>query len=202
MVVTSEMRSLPRPLALLLSGLLSVGLLGGLSGCHRSSDDASQGGGWNPSAQFAPSLRPAFGARMTDGQLQIWTGSSCVGVTRLAITLDAGKANKAETVLTAGSGGATVERVTLGTAPQGLTVKDALPAGYDWSTASTAALSLYGPAATWGSSVDLAQVRSGSASHPANTYFFQGVGWLDAAQVAAQNGKTFLATCTLDPAKS
>jgi hypothetical protein len=183
------------------AGLVTVGLVVGmLAGCQRTND--AQGGDWHPDAQFAPSLRPAFGARMTDGELRIWTGSPCVGVTRLAITLDLGKDSKAETVLTAGSGGATVERVTLGSAPQGLTVKEALPAGYDWSKASTAQLSLSGPPATWGSSVDLVQVRDGSGSHPGDTYFFQGVGWLDAAQVAAQDGKTFLATCTRDPAKS
>jgi hypothetical protein len=52
-----------------------------------------------------------------------------------------------------------------------------------------------------GTSVDLAEVLRGSAQHPDGTYWFQDVGWLDQAAVADKNGKTFLATCTPEPAK-
>ncbi len=46
---------------------------------------------------------------------------------------------------------------------------------------------------------ELAEVIKGSAEHPDDTYWFQGVGWLNPAQVKKQDGKTFLATCTDSP---
>ncbi|WP_458319139.1 hypothetical protein [Mycolicibacterium brisbanense] len=52
-----------------------------------------------------------------------------------------------------------------------------------------------------GAQTDLAVVREESASHPADTYWFQDVGWLNPTQVAEQDGKTFLATCTREPKK-
>ena len=154
---------------------------------------------WNPEAQFAPSLRPAFGARVTNGQLQIWTGSRCIGVTRLALTFEP---DRAEAVLTAPpEHPATVEYLTLGGPYPGLQLSEPLPEGFDWQTAETLRISVYGDGDSWGSYADVAEVIKGSAEHPDDTYLFQGVGWLNTAQVAAQNGKTFLATCTPDPAK-
>src|SRR3981189_1277693 len=94
-----------------------------LAACHGGGDD------WSPEEQFAPSLRPAFGARVTDGQLRIWTGSPCAGVTRLALTFDP---DEAELVLTAPhERPATVEHLTLGGPYPELTVADSLPAGFD-----------------------------------------------------------------------
>lgn len=183
-----------RLLTPLLAGLLALGFA---AGCERTKD-VVPGDDWHPDAQFAPSLRPAFGVRVTDGELRFWTGSACGGVTRLGVNLDVGKDSRAEAVFVAGAGGATVEQFTLDAAPAGMTVKSALPTGYDVTKASTAELSVYGPPATWGSSVNLAQVRTDSAAHPSDTYYFQDVGWMNAAQVTAQNGKTFLATCTPD----
>lgn len=182
-------------------------MLGLFTGCRSSDDD-----GWHPDAQFAPSLRPAFGARVTGGELQLWTGSPCVGVTRLSVVFDLATSGSAETVWTvprgattssrgANGSGVTVERFTLGMAPEGLTVSEPLSAGYDWRSAATAHLLVDGPPVTWGSSVELAEVTKNSAAHPDDTYYFQDVGWLDPAQVAAQDGKTFLTTCTPDPAK-
>ena len=169
--------------------------MGVLAACHSGND-------FDPPAQFAPSLRPAFGARVDDGQLRIWTGSPCVGVTRLAVVFDLAEQDTAQSVLTSTAKmGATVDRFTVGTAPAGMSVKTPLPAGYDWQSATSATLTLSGPPATWGSKVQLAEVKSGSATHPDDTYYFQDVGWLDAAQVKQQDGTSFLATCTADPAK-
>lgn len=183
-------RSVARAVALLL--LASAAL----AGCHKSDD-------FEPDAQFAPSLRPAFGARVDDGQLKIWTGSTCTGVTRLAILFDfPSKGNPQSELTSTSTSGATVDRFTVGTAPAGMKVKTPLPTGYDWQSAKTATLTLSGPPATWGSNVQLAEVKNGSASHPQDTYYFQGVGWLDQTQVSQQDGKTFLATCTPDPAKT
>jgi hypothetical protein len=61
--------------------------------------------------------------------------------------------------------------------------------------------STFGGSSHWGTSTDPTEVIEGSESHPENTYWFQDVGWLDPADVAAQDGKTFLAVCTADPAR-
>jgi hypothetical protein len=155
------------------------------------------GDGWNPDAQFAPSLRPAFGARVTDGRLQIWTGSRCHDVTRLAFAFEP---DPAELVLTApAERPATVEYLMLGGPYPGFDVSDPLPEGFDWRNAESMRISVYGGGDSWGSYVDIADVVEGSDQHPKNTYFFEGVGWLNPAEVEAQDGKTFLATCTSDP---
>ncbi|WP_024803578.1 hypothetical protein [Nocardia sp. BMG51109] len=155
-------------------------------------------GGWHPDAQFAPSLRPAFGARVTDGQLRIWTGSPCRDVTRLALAFGP---ERAEWVLTAPTEHpATAEHLTLGQTGPGFAVATPLPAGFDWRTAQWVRISVYGPEA-WGSYATIADVIDGSARHPDDTYLFQDVGWLDTAGVATGNGKTFLTTCTPDPAR-
>ncbi|UNX56592.1 hypothetical protein MF406_18270 (plasmid) [Georgenia sp. TF02-10] len=155
--------------------------------------------GWDPDAQFAPSLRPAFGVRVTDGDLRFWTGSPCARVTRVALAFEPGDA---ELVLTARSErGAAVEHLTLAGPPRGLEVAEPLPEGFDWREATSVRLSVHGSPSGWGSSADLAEVVDGSADHPVDTFWFQDVGWLDPAEVAERDGETFLATCTPDPAK-
>jgi hypothetical protein len=150
-------------------------------------------------APWAPSLQPAFGARVTDGQLHIWTGSRCFGVSRLAFAFEP---NGAELVLTSrDKGGVELERLVLGGPYPGLEVSKPLPEGFDWRNEESVSISIYGGSQGWGSSSNLAEVVKGSAEHPDDTYWFQGVGWLDPADVAAQDTKTFLATCTHDPAK-
>ncbi|MUM20561.1 hypothetical protein FZI91_02430 [Mycobacterium sp. CBMA271] len=54
----------------------------------------------------------------------------------------------------------------------------------------------------WGSSTDTAEFIDESPQHPDDTYWFQDVGWLNPSEVAAKDGKDFLATCTPDPAKT
>ena len=165
-----------------------------LTAC-RGGDD-----GWHPEAPFASSLRPAFGARVTDGQLRIWTGSRCAAVTRLALTFEP---VRAELVLTAPNDHpAAVEHLTIGGPYPGLDVAEPLPYSFDWRSKDSVRISVYGGTDSWGSTAELAEVKERSAEHPPDTYWFQGVGWLDPADVAAQDGTTFLATCTPDPAKA
>lgn len=92
-----------------------------------------------------------------------------------------------------------VEFLTLGGPYPGLTVDEALPKGFDWRKYQSLRLILH--PGQWGPSTDLAPVINESAQHPDNTYWFQGVGWLNPADVAAKDGKTFLAVCTPDPTK-
>jgi hypothetical protein len=130
--------------------------------------------------------------------LQIWTGSRCDDVTRLALTFEP---DRADLVLTAHrERPATVEFLTLGGPYPGLAVSEPLPQGFDWRASESVRISVYGGGASWGSYANIADVVDGSDRHPNDTYLFEGVGWLNAADVAAQDGKTFLATCTPDPA--
>lgn len=161
-----------------------------LVGCDR--------GGWNPE-RGAPSLRPAFGARITNGQLHIWTGTPCYRT--IEVNLDF-TPNKGRLVLAAPDGQrAKVEHLTLGGPSPGLYVAQALPDGFDWRSAETLRFWTIGDPGGLGSSADIAEIVKGSAGHPDDTYWFQDVGWLNPAQVAERDGKTFLATCTPDPAR-
>ncbi|MEO6794978.1 MAG: hypothetical protein ABI253_07775 [Mycobacterium sp.] len=166
-----------------------------LTGCRTDNS-------WHPSAPFAPSLRPAFGARVTDGQLRIWTGSPCVGI-RFALTFDPSHTELLLTSVT--EQGAEVEYLTLGGPyPPGWALAGPLPAGFDWRSEASMRISIYGGSYNfggWGSRTDLATVIGESGQQPADTYWFQDVGWLNPAEVVAQDAKTFLATCTHDPAK-
>jgi hypothetical protein len=122
----------------------------------------------------------------------------CVGVTRLSLTGPDG----AELVLTAPhERPATIEHLTLGGPYPALEVAKPLPEGFDWRRTDSVRISVYGGVDSWGSYADIAEVVEDSPQHPNDTYLFQGVGWLNAADVAAQDGETFLATCTADPAK-
>jgi hypothetical protein len=96
-----------------------------------------------------------------------------------------------------------VEHLTLGGPyPAGLEVSQPLPEGFHWHHQESMRISVHpGVPASWGSSTHLAEVIKGSEQHPADTHWFQDIGWLNPADVAAKDGKTFLATCTPDPAK-
>lgn len=155
--------------------------------------------GWNPSAPFAPSLRPAFGARLTDGQLRIWTGSKCLHVTRAFFWFEP---NWAKLELTAPKGGIDADYFTVGGPYPGMTVDKPLPDGFDWRHYETLQFFVDAASGGWGSETQLSTVVKESAQHPDDTYWFQDVGWLNPADVAAKDGKIFLATCTPDPKKA
>jgi hypothetical protein len=150
-----------------------------------------------------PELNPAFGARVTDGALHIWTGSLCHRVIELGLTFDPSQDDRVEWMMKApNSVGVDVERFTLGEPVPGLEVTQPLPANFDWRAAESVRITVTGGGETggWGTTTKLADVINDSAQHPDDTYFFQGVGWLNPADVAAKDGKDFLATCTVKPA--
>ena len=145
----------------------------------------------------APSLLPSWGARETDGKLQIWTGTPCVGITKLTLGHDMGGP---DLVLTAAaSEGASVEHLTLGGPYPGFRVTESWPAGMDWRTADQLVLQVDGKDVTFGATTEVSDIVNGSPDHPADTFWFDGVGWLNPADVAAKDGKDFAAVCTPNP---
>lgn len=159
----------------------------GLVACD-SDDD-----GWNPAAQFAPEKRPAFGAREADGKLQIWMPPGCVGVRSIELTFGR---HGPDLVLTATSGTATLDRFTVGSPDPGLTVTEAPPPDFDWRTVDELHLNVESTPKGFAAVSAVADIVDGSGDHPDNTFFFDGVGWLDPEGVAARIGKDFEGVCT------
>ncbi|WP_135453750.1 hypothetical protein [Mycobacterium sp. DL99] len=160
----------------------------------------SASSGCETRAPFAPTLTPSWGARVTDGKLQIWTGAPCIAVKRISLSYNLGEP---ELVLTASSpAGADVEHLTLGGPyPAGLQVTQPWPQGVDWRTAEqlTLRVDAFPPGAksvVFGSGTEVSEIVDGSPNHPEDTYWFTGVGWLNETDVAAQDGKTFTSVCT------
>jgi hypothetical protein len=147
-----------------------------------------------------PSLNPAFGARDVGGQLHVWTGSTCHQVTELSLVFDPNQDDRVELDMRApGESGVDVDHFTVGEPVPGLTVTQPLPADFDWRSAESVRISVTSADGGWGTTTQLAEVREASSEHPADSYWFQDVGWLNPAEVSEQDGKTFLATCTSKP---
>jgi hypothetical protein len=79
-----------------------------------------------------------------------------------------------------------------------LQMQTPLPAGYDWTKASTIVFYVNGPT-SYGATADVAQVLRESSQHPPGDYLFGKSGWLDASGVQRENTTSFLTICTPDP---
>ena len=165
-------------------------------------------------AVFGPDLPVVFGIRSAEGRLQVWTGSPCVGTTTVNFRFDNAARLTLETpgqalIRTPPPGkladylppdpGVQVEYLTLGETHPGFRVQQPLPAGFDWHTAESMQIRLDGPPISWGSRTTMDEVRRDSADQPADTYWFNGFGWLTPDDVAARDGKDFLTLCHPDP---
>ncbi|KRD05288.1 hypothetical protein ASE48_19085 [Mycobacterium sp. Root265] len=167
---------------------LMAALLGfSLSGCSLIGDDPE-----------VASLPPVFGARVTDGRLELSTGTPCGEVSRVVVlfTPDAGRLTLAPV-----SGTAEVDQLTVGGPYDGLQVTEPLPDGFDWRTAEEVTLIVTAPEGSGSTPTQISEVVDGSSEHPADTFYFQGIGWLDPQQVAEQNRRSLLTICTTDPTK-
>ena len=144
------------------------------------------------------SLPPVFGARVTDGQLRLWTGTPCEGLSEVSVTFSPGNGRL---ILEPPAGRvADVEYLTVDGANPGLNVTEALPAGFDWRTFETVLLIVDATEGAGSTPTNIAEIIAGSDDHPDDTFYFQGIGWLNPAQVAEQNEKSLLTVCTADPA--
>jgi hypothetical protein len=152
-----------------------------------------------PDPRDEPKVPRAFGARVTDGRLQLWTGSRCLDTDQVILTFQPGQADlvvERDSVV-----GEEFERLTLGGPYPGFKIVQPLPSGFDWRTAKSLLLRVHADRNGFPSTTDLSEVLAGSADHPDDAYFFQGVGWLNRSEAAAKNTKDFLDTCTHDPAR-
>lgn len=160
-----------------------------------------------------PSLPVHFGVRVTDGHLRLWTGSPCRGTTAVDVTFNMDGRDKAELKLEATplpeavgaqkappNPGSEVEYVTVGGPYPGFDVVTPLPTGFDWRTADTVYVFPQSPGA-FGSVSKLGRAIEESNRHPPDTYWFEGIGWLNPQDLAAQDGTKFLALCSRDPAR-
>lgn len=144
------------------------------------------------------SLPPVFGARMTDGRLQLSTGTPCGEVSRVVVlfTPDAGRLTLAPV-----SGTVELDQLTVGGPYDGLQVTEQLPDGFDWRTAEEVTLIVTAPEGSGSTPTQISEIIDGSSEHDTDTFYFQGIGWLDPQQVAEQNRRSLLTICTTDPAK-
>lgn len=158
-----------------------------------------------PDPAKQPSLPTAFGVRVTAGRLQVWSGSPCADTTGVTLVFRADPAKPAHTdfsmATTSNDGTVTFEHYTLGDPVPGFEIRDALPTGFDWHEQQELTLAVHTTERHWDPTTTLAEAIHHSGDHPDDTYWFQGIGWLNPTQVAEQDGKTFLATCTREPKK-
>lgn len=145
----------------------------------------------DPTREELPAL---FGVRVTDGRLQIWTGSPCTQVTGVILTFQPGQA---DLVLDSSDKfGEEFQYLTIGGPYPGFRTVHDLPADFDWRTADSVLLRLRFDGDFWTKTTQLASVTAESAQQPADAYFFEGVGWLRPVQVVERRGKDFHTACS------
>ena len=93
-----------------------------------------------------PSLESAFGARVLDGKLHIWTGSTCHDVIEFGLTFNPYKQDaRAELLMKAPNDvGVDVEYFTLGDQVPGLKLTQPLPPNFDWRSAESVRITVHG----------------------------------------------------------
>lgn len=137
--------------------------------------------------------RLLFGVRVTDGTLRFWTGAPCIGDTGVILTFQPGQAdlvlNRTELLPER------LEYLTLGGPYPGFTATHPLPRDFDWHKADSVLLRINFNVLTWATPTSLAAPIAESSQHPPDTYYFQGIGWLNPADVAARDGTSMHTIC-------
>lgn len=133
----------------------------------------------------------AVGVRVTDDSLRFWTGSPCPFNAGAIVTFQPGQA---ETILQKNEHPASdFEYLTVGTPDPKFTVTHPLPEGFDWRTATTVLFRLAEKDPTldrynilWSRTTDLSAPLAESSRHSPDTYYFEGIGWLNPTQVGQE----------------
>ncbi|GAA1644997.1 hypothetical protein [Actinoplanes couchii] len=148
-------------------------------------------------SQLTPPLPPAVGFRVDDGVLKLWTGTPCEGVFGMTLTFDVGTSTSTEQTWTAPKPGVRLDRMNLLPTDPGSDwqIEDPLPAGYDWTTAQWLNFAVQGPE-SWGARTEVAKIIGESPEHPPESYLFGANGWMNAAEVQQENGKSFMTICS------
>lgn len=142
-----------------------------------------------------------FGVRVTDGRLQMWAGRRCVDVYEVYTFFSREGQDPPQVKLELlGDGPTDFSMLTLGDPVPGLAVRTALPPGYDWRQAQRMTLGVRIDGVARGSNIETAEPFTRSDRYPADTFWFEGVGWLTPDQVARFDGSRFVDLCTTDPA--
>ncbi|MHC9292090.1 hypothetical protein ACRCUN_06455 [Mycobacterium sp. LTG2003] len=140
------------------------------------------------------------GVRVTDGTLRFWTGTPCPFDSGVVLTFQPGQV---ETTLKNTKLDPDFEHLNLGEPAPQFTVTRPLPNDFDWRTAKSVLFRLIKTdAATnranqlvWSKTTELATPIAESAQHPADTYYFEGHGWLSPAEIAAEDGTSIQTIC-------
>ena len=99
------------------------------------------------------------------------------------------------------SGTVELDQLTVGGPYDSLQVTEQLPDGFDWRTAEEVTLIVTAPEGSGSTPTQISEIIDGSSEHDTDTFYFQGIGWLDPQQVAEQNRRSLLTICTTDPTK-
>lgn len=140
------------------------------------------------------SNQSVVGVRVTDGTLRFWTGTPCPYDAGVIISFQPGQA---ETILQKKDHPREdVEYLTLDQPNPEFTVTHPLPRDFDWRTAKTVLFRLIDTnGLVWSKTTELATPIAESAQHPPDTYYFEGIGWLNPAEVAARDGTSMDTIC-------
>ena len=146
-------------------------------------------------------IKAVVGVRVTDGTLRFWTGSRCPFDSGVILTFQPGQA---ETILRKTEHfSEDVEYLSLGGSDPEFTVTHPLPKDFDWRTAKSVLFRLVetdratnrSNQLVWSKTTQLAIPITESAQYPSDTYYFEGQGWLNPAEVAARDGTSMHTIC-------
>ncbi|WP_167001520.1 hypothetical protein [Mumia sp. ZJ430] len=165
-------------------------VLGGLTAC-------------DPAGAPLPELPKVAALRAPASALEVLTGPPCEGVTRIRLMFTSDDGVIVRTVAESVQPH-TVEQLTVGTAPEGFTVTEPLPAGFDWREFDELSVDV-GPGEGWvgHATVPLGEVAADGGAHADDgATYVPDAGWLSADEITARDGEEFLMLCTPEPERS
>lgn len=142
---------------------------------------------------FETPLPSVVGARVVDGQLELFTGTPCADVTEVEVRLDPGAREVLATVVMTAMQPTELDRFRIDEAPTGFRATAPLPAGVSWSDADGADLRVTTTDGDRSASVDLAELRE-QDEHPGD--YLVGTRWLSEDEVLDGDGGDYALLCS------